>query len=600
MRIPALNHMMQHTDALADAFEEILGYSGSHGALVLDGLYTAAYIYAYAGVSDGVTPGVLDRATGTTAGAYGVDFGIIPGNGSTQADKSGFTPINVTDEDGIKLATGFTVTGSGSLADPYTIDAALLYAPGAAAPHLTWNDPDATYHIKLTNLALLQPSANFNLIDVVDSGAGTLLIEDSNLGGLGNSTAGYALVKVTAGTVRVRRSYINRAIGYCFWTAGPTADLTVEDSQADPSSGPAGWNGGFGSAAIFYNTGDGAKITYSGLTIDHQQAGRLLEIAADCVVNGTLVDYNPSNSALPAGIVNTIDSVMLAAWTSGFSFTESIVRAGPTAIPMWGCPNSTDAQSYKNWHVRHCDFIATTGHLTGSRFMSLGKNGNTTPNYCDNVLVEWCRYSRPDTEAAAGEECLEMFGGDNFEARYNWTDSCSEDAFEVVQPLSNNSVHHCGAGVPGVSVCAGNIVDFYGGGSVWGAAQGNRGGHSIHHIFGLCTADAWIVDSVHGVEVHHIDADNLNYGERSLDEPPHSNGRLHWRTASGDNLAGVVVYGPLSAVGKSFGGLPCALTYEDAAAQTYALANPGSVAWIDGISPAVKGGADGVVDAMAT
>ena len=73
-----------------------------------------------------------------------------------------------------------------------------------------------------------------------------------------------------------------------------------------------------------------------------------------------------------------------------------------------------------------------------------------------------------------------------------------------------------------------------------------------------------IVDACKNVTVNNCDITNV--AGDFVQNPPAANVRLHSRSAG--SLDGVVVSTPLTAVGDSFNGFPCKLTYEPTSATT--------------------------------
>lgn len=537
-------------------------------------LYTEAEVFAGAGVTSGVTPGVRDRA-GTGNPTYSTDYGINPGDGSTQVGHSAFTPFNVTAAADFTGAAGWTVTGAGTTASPYLIQNCLIYQPTGTSAMFTWNDTTTAtpYHIKFKNCAFVYPDSGVNMINVIDSAGGTLTFEDCQLGGGNGYGTGVALVKVVDGSVTANRCFITNASGWSFWTAGATASITVNDSMFNTTGGP--WPGAFSAPALFYNSVAGGTITCTRTTIDHKNAAPLLEVAANCTATFTRVLFNSSDSTAITYIIPTTTGTVPEAWTSGLTMTDCRFYSGNSAT-MFGWNTINDNQTVRNWEITHCDFIVSGARMSGQTMIALGDGNAGATGTCDDVNFRWCRFSRPQaTGIVAGNEVLYLAKASNCTIECCWVDKCGEDAYEFAQPFSNCSVIYCGGGEVSGSYIGGNVVDFYGAfgaaqaSAAWDSVAGNTGGHECHHIWGQCTGDAVIVDCVHGVSVHHIDVTN-DLGTPFVQAPPAANVRLHWRSSSGTpSLNGVVVSNTLTAAGESYGTKPSELTYETGS-DTYA------------------------------
>lgn len=521
---------------------------------------TEAAVRVGAGVTSGVTPGVLDRATGLSAGVYATDYGINPGDGSTQTDRGGFTVFNVTSAVSFTGATGFTVTGTGTSVDPYLIQNYLIYAPATAASVFTWNHSAGTYHIKFKN-CLFCPSNGtaVNMFQLTAMGTGSLTLEDCNIGGIGDTPVGNALIQITAGTLNISRCLFTRIAGMIIWKNGASATVTVTDCSINTLDSP--WAAGIASANMFHNSVAGGSLTVRRTTVDHRSSAQFVNSARNWAVTLDRVNWNSSDDANVGPFINTNTTNLLESWTSGLTMTDCIVRSGTSSNALLGWSSNLSIMAVKNFSITHCEFLISGTRNAGKIMICLGDPAGASGDTDSNTFL-WCRFTRPQSGAghiAAGNEIMMMFRPSNFTCKYCWTNSCGEDAYEITQPYANCEIGYCGGGEISSSYVGGNMVDIYGAGT-WTSSSNV----SIHHIWGTCHSDAVIVDCCTGVTVQGSTVDVDNSAGGFVDNPPAANVRLHARLAN--DLNGVVCSG--TPIGPAFDSRPVLLTLEPTAATT--------------------------------
>jgi hypothetical protein len=138
-----------------------------------------------------------------------------------------------------------------------------------------------------------------------------------------------------------------------------------------------------------------------------------------------------------------------------------------------------------DWDIGYCDFLDNEGGTRLVRF-----------NDSRGGRVHHCKFTKTTGTYDAGNECLEGFGCSDIVFDTDWVTTCTEDAFEHVNPRGGCVVHDC----VGDDV-AGQVVDYFG--------NDPDNGGEIYDIFGTCHDVGVILTDVDNLLVHDIHTNNL-------------------------------------------------------------------------------------------
>jgi hypothetical protein len=516
--------------------------------------------------------GVLGSSEAIVKAQAGVPVGIIPGYEGTPGVLNGTqtssTATTINSAADVIAHPGFT-GGTGSFADPYVISTK-YWAFIASAVVINTAD---NFWIKFFNCDFQNNSVVG--IDITMPAGSGVITEHCIFSGLNTSPR---RIKVRSGEFYSYWSEIQYAnSGDTFVEKiGANSNVYLYDTYWNYTVNNIPW----GNSPFIINSGSGGSITVERATTDSRTGNEFIRFTADCAVSVNRLLFNSSISAGARIFISTNTGNALAPLLLTKTFNNSLIYTGSITGAgsfIGGQNDGMNNQSIRNLSFVHCDIRTPVGGCPGSRLISVGLAGNTSLTHTENILISWCRFYHGTVgytvNFAPGNEIIGIFNSANVYIQYCWIDECGEDGYEFFQPVKNCNIIYSGGGENGFGGRVnGNIVDYYNSGSTtpWGAAQGNQGGHQCHDIWGLCGADAVIVESVHGVTIDRIDVTNVAGG--FAPNPPYANVRLH-TYGSAQPLNGTTVGTNLTSVANSFGSRPCGMTYENAGAQT-ACANP--------------------------
>ena len=537
---------------------------------------TAAQVIA--GVGPRVTPGYNPALTpGVTATGRTAVLGSGVGTtGWTQATGTN-TSITFNQESDVTdfiTATGFGVAGAGTEADPHIIRNLNLTTFDATRNDtfhvFYWNDTSGLpYWIKFENISFgVGAGINNRCGDLyinAPTGGGAIIqnCEFANFNGM--EGANLAPVVCVNGTTRFIECAAHRMSNsnVFIYKNGASAIVEVIDSLFDASVG--GWAGGSG---FIYNAVTGGSALIQRCEFDYRQAIVIVRPYKDMAVTIDATVWNSSINTNCQGFIS-LGPYTSEAWDLGLTMTDCLVNGGGAAVTLVGWNTVNSNLGISNWDISYCSFLMTLAPGADNAFtVGIGKGNAVAAGLCDNVHFSWCKFTKPATPVVAGNEVFDIFNASNSSIKYCYVTQCGEDAYEYQKPWNDCEIAYCVA-----ENCAGNVVDFWGGGGSWV----NSTNCSAHHIWGDCGSDAVISEGCKNILFHDIDVDNVAGG--FVQNPPHANVRFH-SYAAGD-LDGCVVSLPLTAVGESFGGYPCLLTVAPANTTACTGAQTGSAITID-------------------
>lgn len=570
--------------------------------------YSESQVKASAGVTPGVTPGYTG-SPGVTATARTQRAGLASNAGWPQASGTNTSWSWSTRAELLALITAAqgSVTGDGTEANPYLIQNWNPYGFTAAnndtVPVFNWDaaaDADP-YWVKLTNIQFGTGLFNTNKVGDVYCNAptgGGMIVENCTSQGTASleapaNDAHYVSVR---GTLRLNLCALTGSFNGWVRKIGANGIVEITDCLVDASG--SAW---VGASGVLRNSAAGGSLTVTRCTFDYAAQNYLLVMTNNCAVTLTRVLWNASQNIACRSLLPTVNTTVTEAWTAGFTMTDCRFYTGDRTNTncLIGAGGGVNNQSLQNWTIVHCEFLATAtfGAAFNEQLITLGPSVASGAEHTKNIKFLFCRFALPQAvKVVAGNEVIYFMHVSDVRFEGCWVNACGEDAYEFQEPYRNCVVRYCGGGEVSGSYVGGNVVDFYGAGAVWNAADGNTGGHQAHHIWGACRGDAVVCDSVHGTTIRNIDVDNVVGG--FVANPPASNVRLHARAAA--PLDNVIVSVPLTNPSLSFNGKPCELTYENAGVAAACGTTPGTVIWQEwnGSSFDTRGGADGIVDGM--
>ncbi len=379
-------------------------------------------------------------------------------------------------------------SGSGTLSDPYIISDKDFNGDSNNAQGLHFNLSSGSFYIEFNNCRFrdhtnrcvwLDETASctitfnnclfhnsFSNAELIYHQHGDLALNNCKFSGC-NSYAGYLATSTGSGTSTIRNLYI-------------------DDSETS-------WKG---SSDIFYLNNENIQYdidhveTLTNMSGSTESVFQLLKCADDSIFSGLKTDGGFDN-----GFNDTNDTPIQKSITiKNFDLRNTRQET----IQLRSLKNAV----IENGYAAHL----TTG--SGYRVIYLNSDKFNQSNRIEDIIVRNLKLTKI-TGSGSSSECLETARAKNARFVGCHVTSCTEDAFEHIEVISNCTIEYCVA-----DNCTGQIADFYKqwDESTWSAVSDTSAAIDsqsyAHHIYGDCSDHPLIGSGLKGLYFHDIIVDN--------------------------------------------------------------------------------------------